>query len=129
MWKATPAAGPPFGTAGPAAAACLLVTGLLVVSGGRATEAPAAAGTNSVFSAYIRRLARERRNVSGPPRSNTPPPRVEHLSQTDVFIAVKSTGRYHRPRLQLLLDTWISRSAQQVSRPACRCLFGTKKSH
>lgn len=121
MWKPTPAAGPGLGTAGPlaaaAAAACLVVTGMLVVTaGGHPTDAPAAAGTSSsVFSAYIRRLARERRPVSGPPRSSTPPPRVEHLSQADLFIAVKSTGRYHRPRLQLLLDTWISRSAQQVS--------------
>lgn len=118
MWKPTPAAGRL------AAAACLVVTGMLVVTGGHPTDTPAAA---SVFSAYIRRLARERRHVSGPPRSNTPPPRVEQLSQADLFIAVKSTGRYHGPRLQLLLDTWISRSAQQVSgcTPAqvCHCLF------
>uniref|UniRef100_A0A8D2ZEN5 O-fucosylpeptide 3-beta-N-acetylglucosaminyltransferase n=1 Tax=Scophthalmus maximus TaxID=52904 RepID=A0A8D2ZEN5_SCOMX len=44
------------------------------------------------------------------------PPRgpVERLTPADLFIAVTTTGRYHRPRLQLLLDTWISRSAQQT---------------
>ncbi|XP_037546310.1 beta-1,3-N-acetylglucosaminyltransferase lunatic fringe-like [Nematolebias whitei] len=115
MWKPSPAAGLSLFTAGLLAAACLLVTRMLVVTGGHPTDTPPAAGaSSSVFSAYIRRLTRERRHVSGPPRSNTPPPRVEHLSQADVFIAVKSTGRYHRPRLQLLLDTWISRSAQQT---------------
>ncbi|XP_068177098.1 beta-1,3-N-acetylglucosaminyltransferase manic fringe isoform X2 [Antennarius striatus] len=28
----------------------------------------------------------------------------------DIFIAVKTTGRFHRTRLKLLLDTWISRT-------------------
>ncbi|XP_037830608.1 beta-1,3-N-acetylglucosaminyltransferase lunatic fringe isoform X2 [Kryptolebias marmoratus] len=118
MWKPA-AAGFTFSPAGPLAAAaavtCLLVTGMLAVSGGHPKEAPSAAGTGSrAFSAYFRRLARERRTVSGPSRSNSPPPPVERLRPVDLFIAVKSTGRYHRPRLELLLDTWISRNTQQT---------------
>nr|XP_054599605.1 beta-1,3-N-acetylglucosaminyltransferase lunatic fringe isoform X1 [Nothobranchius furzeri] len=113
MWK--PSSG---SRAAAAAVSCLLVTGvLLVLTGGHPEELPpAAAGgpDSSAFSAYIRRLARERRAVSGVPRIITPPPPVEHLSQADLFIAVKTTGRYHRSRLELLLDTWISRSPQQT---------------
>uniref|UniRef100_A0A8D2ZEN9 O-fucosylpeptide 3-beta-N-acetylglucosaminyltransferase n=1 Tax=Scophthalmus maximus TaxID=52904 RepID=A0A8D2ZEN9_SCOMX len=49
------------------------------------------------------------------PRGAAPPRGpVERLTPADLFIAVTTTGRYHRPRLQLLLDTWISRSAQQT---------------
>ncbi|XP_059195511.1 beta-1,3-N-acetylglucosaminyltransferase manic fringe [Centropristis striata] len=32
------------------------------------------------------------------------------LRQEDIFIAVKTTGRFHRTRLALLLETWISRT-------------------
>ncbi|CAK6975865.1 beta-1%2C3-N-acetylglucosaminyltransferase manic fringe [Scomber scombrus] len=32
------------------------------------------------------------------------------LKQQDIFIAVKTTGRFHRTRLALLLETWISRT-------------------
>ncbi|XP_070684268.1 beta-1,3-N-acetylglucosaminyltransferase lunatic fringe-like [Pempheris klunzingeri] len=113
-----------FGSAaGPRAAAaavtCLLVTGVLVVtvghpSSGDPVEPPAAATSGKVFSAYFRRLARERRAVSAPPSRSAPPGPVEHLSPADLFIAVKSTGRYHRQRLELLLDTWISRNMQQT---------------
>lgn len=39
---------------------------------------------------------------------------VEQLSPTDLFVAVKSTARFHRSRLELLLDTWISRSLPQT---------------
>ncbi|XP_040001205.1 beta-1,3-N-acetylglucosaminyltransferase manic fringe isoform X1 [Xiphias gladius] len=35
------------------------------------------------------------------------PPR---LRQEDIFIAVKTTGRFHKTRLALLLETWISRT-------------------
>uniref|UniRef100_A0A1A7WZH6 Beta-1,3-N-acetylglucosaminyltransferase n=2 Tax=Iconisemion striatum TaxID=60296 RepID=A0A1A7WZH6_9TELE len=111
MWK--PSSAP---RAAAATVSCLLVTGVLMLTGGHPDELPPAAGGtgSSAFSAYIRRLTRERRAVSGVPRSITPPPSVEHLSLADLFIAVKSTGRYHRSRLELLLDTWISRSSQQT---------------
>ncbi|XP_071360697.1 beta-1,3-N-acetylglucosaminyltransferase manic fringe isoform X2 [Trachinotus anak] len=32
------------------------------------------------------------------------------LTQQDIFIAVKTTGRFHKTRLALLLETWISRT-------------------
>lgn len=37
------------------------------------------------------------------------------LKQEDIFIAVKTTGRFHRTRLALLLETWISRTKAHVS--------------
>lgn len=126
MWKPTgePRSTVTF-TAAAAAVTCLLVTGLLVVTVGHPSntdlgEPPAAAAAGGkVFSAYFRRLARERRAVSSssrPPRSSSSPAGpVEHLTPADLFLAVKTTGRYHRQRLELLLDTWISRNMQQVS--------------
>lgn len=36
------------------------------------------------------------------------------LKLEQVFIAVKTTGRFHGPRLALLLQTWISRTKAQV---------------
>ena len=70
-----------------------------------------------VFSAYFSKLARERRAMAAPRRSTAPPsPRavLENLSPADLFIAVKTTRQYHRLRLDLLLETWMSRSLQQV---------------
>lgn len=37
------------------------------------------------------------------------------LRQEDIFIAVKTTGRFHATRLALLLETWISRTKAHVS--------------
>lgn len=115
MWKEGPRSS--FTSAGPRAAAaavtCLLVTGMLVVTGGQPS---AGEDAGKVFSSYFRKLSRERRAMSGPPRSRAPPAPVERLSPGDLFIAVKTTGRYHRQRLELLLDTWISRNMPQVSR-------------
>lgn len=112
-----PAGGAPTPRAA-AALVCLLTTGILVAqvghpSRGDPAEPPAAAG--KAFSAYFRKLTRERRAMHVPPRKSSTPEPVERLSPSDLFIAVKSTQRYHRDRLELLLDTWISRSAQQVT--------------
>lgn len=43
-----------------------------------------------------------------------------HVTQTklkleDIFVAVKTTGRFHKTRLALLLETWISRTKAHVS--------------
>ncbi|XP_049428167.1 beta-1,3-N-acetylglucosaminyltransferase lunatic fringe-like [Epinephelus fuscoguttatus] len=126
MWRLTGEPKSSFSSAaGPraavAAVTCLLVTGMLVVTVGQPStedpvEPPAAAATTSgkVFSAYFRKLTRERRAVSDHPRRSAPPGPVEHLSPADLFIAVKTTERYHRQRLELLLDTWISRNMQQT---------------
>ncbi|XP_034397040.1 beta-1,3-N-acetylglucosaminyltransferase lunatic fringe-like [Cyclopterus lumpus] len=119
MWKPAGGSNGTFSSAAAAAAAvtCLLVTGTLVITvghprGGEPVEPPAAAG--KAFSAYFRKLTRERRAMSGPRRRSAPVGPVERLSPDDLFIAVKSTGRYHRQRLDLLLDTWISRNMQQT---------------
>ncbi|XP_041790303.1 beta-1,3-N-acetylglucosaminyltransferase lunatic fringe-like [Chelmon rostratus] len=124
MWRPAGGVMSTFGSAaGPRAAAaavtCLLVTGMLVVtvghpSSGDPVEPPIAATSGKVFSAYFKKLTRERRAISGPPRRSAPSGPVEHLSPADLFIAVKTTGRYHRQRLELLLDTWISRNMQQT---------------
>ncbi|XP_028302710.1 beta-1,3-N-acetylglucosaminyltransferase lunatic fringe-like isoform X2 [Gouania willdenowi] len=113
---------PSLSSAGPAAAAaavtCLLVTGMLAVTGEHPSPSAqpweASDGEAKAFSAYIRRLSREKKAVIGPTRSSAPPGPVEHLTPADLFIAVKTTGRYHRQRLELLLDTWISRNMPQT---------------
>uniref|UniRef100_A0A671SMS3 Beta-1,3-N-acetylglucosaminyltransferase n=1 Tax=Sinocyclocheilus anshuiensis TaxID=1608454 RepID=A0A671SMS3_9TELE len=38
----------------------------------------------------------------------------EDISADDIFIAVKTTKKFHRSRLDLLLDTWISRNMKQT---------------
>uniref|UniRef100_A0A8C4QP56 O-fucosylpeptide 3-beta-N-acetylglucosaminyltransferase n=1 Tax=Eptatretus burgeri TaxID=7764 RepID=A0A8C4QP56_EPTBU len=49
---------------------------------------------------------------SGIPRTLTP---LRHsLGESDLFVAVKTTRKYHRSRLDLLLRTWISRSREQT---------------
>lgn len=37
------------------------------------------------------------------------------LTLGDIFIAVKTTKRFHHSRMELLLDTWISQASEQVS--------------
>ncbi|KAM8842565.1 beta-1,3-N-acetylglucosaminyltransferase lunatic fringe-like isoform 1-T1 [Synchiropus picturatus] len=90
------------------------VTGLLLmlVTLGQ-TEKPLSPG-GKMFSAYFTQLSRERRSVSGPRRGDAPAAPLERLSPDDLFLAVKSTARFHRPRLELLLDTWISRNTRQT---------------
>lgn len=69
------------------------------------------------FSAYLSKLTRGRREADKPARSSAPdgdPPPAEDLSPDDIFIAVKTTKKFHQSRLNLLLDTWISRNTQQV---------------
>uniref|UniRef100_A0A8D1BRT7 O-fucosylpeptide 3-beta-N-acetylglucosaminyltransferase n=1 Tax=Sus scrofa TaxID=9823 RepID=A0A8D1BRT7_PIG len=51
------------------------------------------------------------------PRLSPPSPRPpSELQLQDVFIAVKTTRAFHRSRLELLLDTWVSRTREQVTR-------------
>lgn len=82
------------------------------------------------FSAYLSKLTRGRREAEKPARSSTPagdPPPAEDLSADDIFIAVKTTKKFHQSRLNLLLDTWISRNAQQVKQSFTSCLFHLMK--
>lgn len=69
------------------------------------------------FSAYFTKLTRGRREVEKPARTSgsaAEPPPAEDISADDIFIAVKTTKKFHQSRLNLLLDTWISRNMQQV---------------
>lgn len=55
------------------------------------------------------------RYPSSPLRLNQPNPGPLELQLGDIFIAVKTTRAFHRSRLDLLLDTWVSRTRQQVT--------------
>ncbi|XP_062913492.1 beta-1,3-N-acetylglucosaminyltransferase lunatic fringe isoform X2 [Mobula hypostoma] len=44
----------------------------------------------------------------------TPTPFRDDITMGDLFIAVKTTKKFHRSRLELLLDTWISRNRDQT---------------
>lgn len=77
------------------------------------------------FSAYFTKLTRGRREVENPTRSSASaaePPPAEDISADDIFIAVKTTKKFHQSRLNLLLDTWISRYVQQVRKSAKRSI-------
>nr|XP_057902652.1 beta-1,3-N-acetylglucosaminyltransferase lunatic fringe-like isoform X2 [Doryrhamphus excisus] len=113
MWRSAGDQSLSSGSAGPrVAVAYLLVTGILATfTAGSMTNVPVSRG---LFSDYFRQLTRERRAVSGSARSVAPPEAVELLSPDDLFIAVKTTSKYHRKRVDLLLDTWISRNKQNT---------------
>lgn len=69
------------------------------------------------FSAYFTKLTRSRREADKPTEASgatTDAPPAEDISAGDIFIAVKTTKKFHRSRLDLLLDTWISRNMQQT---------------
>uniref|UniRef100_A0A8C1HSA4 O-fucosylpeptide 3-beta-N-acetylglucosaminyltransferase n=1 Tax=Cyprinus carpio carpio TaxID=630221 RepID=A0A8C1HSA4_CYPCA len=69
------------------------------------------------FSAYFSKLTRSRREADKPSEASgatTDAPPAEDISADDIFIAVKTTKKFHRSRLDLLLDTWISRNMQQT---------------
>ncbi|KAG9476876.1 beta-1,3-N-acetylglucosaminyltransferase lunatic fringe [Eleutherodactylus coqui] len=68
------------------------------------------------FSAYINKLTRVRRDVEqvGTPSLEGSKPPVEDIAADDVFIAVKTTKKFHRSRMDLLMDTWISRNKEQT---------------
>uniref|UniRef100_A0A8B9ZHS3 Beta-1,3-N-acetylglucosaminyltransferase n=1 Tax=Anas platyrhynchos TaxID=8839 RepID=A0A8B9ZHS3_ANAPL len=65
---------------------------------GAAGQAAQGSGGLRSFADYFGRLSRARREVPA------------DISPRDVFIAVKTTKKFHKARLELLLDTWISRN-------------------
>ncbi|XP_036788832.2 beta-1,3-N-acetylglucosaminyltransferase lunatic fringe isoform X2 [Manis pentadactyla] len=72
------------------------------------------------LSEYFSLLTRARRDVGPPPGGasrpadgHSPQP-AEPLAPRDVFIAVKTTKKFHRARLDLLLETWISRHKEMT---------------
>lgn len=72
------------------------------------------------LSEYFSLLTRARRDAGPPPggaprpADGHPRPPAEPLAPHDVFIAVKTTKKFHRARLDLLLETWISRHKEMV---------------
>uniref|UniRef100_U3I3N5 LFNG O-fucosylpeptide 3-beta-N-acetylglucosaminyltransferase n=1 Tax=Anas platyrhynchos platyrhynchos TaxID=8840 RepID=U3I3N5_ANAPP len=76
---------------------------------GAAGQAAQGSGGLRSFADYFGRLSRARREVPAAPPSPPRPP-AEDISPRDVFIAVKTTKKFHKARLELLLDTWISRN-------------------
>ncbi|KAM9784923.1 beta-1,3-N-acetylglucosaminyltransferase lunatic fringe [Syngnathus typhle] len=87
---------------------------------GRDASAVAEGGGQKGFSVYFGKLSRGRREVQKPAGGSsasagdaTSPP-AEDIRPDDLFIAVKTTKKFHQSRLNLLLDTWISRNMQQT---------------
>ncbi|GCC35469.1 beta-1,3-N-acetylglucosaminyltransferase lunatic fringe-like [Chiloscyllium punctatum] len=69
------------------------------------------------FREYFSELSRARgsgRRLLEPELPATPQPFRDDISAGDLFIAVKTTKKFHRARLELLLETWISRSREQT---------------
>uniref|UniRef100_A0A670YEV7 LFNG O-fucosylpeptide 3-beta-N-acetylglucosaminyltransferase n=1 Tax=Pseudonaja textilis TaxID=8673 RepID=A0A670YEV7_PSETE len=77
------------------------------------------------FSGYFSQLGRAKREGGGggggaseeagkQRRPQQPAPAREEISPRDVFIAVKTTKKFHKARLELLLDTWISRHKEMT---------------
>ncbi|CAK7303320.1 Beta-1,3-N-acetylglucosaminyltransferase lunatic fringe [Vulpes lagopus] len=98
--------------------------GLAPAPGLEAAPAPAALAREvQSLSEYFGLLTRARTDA-GPPaggaprpaagRPPPPPPPAEPLAPRDVFIAVKTTRKFHRARLDLLLDTWVSRHKEMT---------------
>ncbi|CAI5791861.1 beta-1,3-N-acetylglucosaminyltransferase lunatic fringe [Podarcis lilfordi] len=84
---------------------------------GLRTALPSGQSHNDVrsFSAYFSKLARGKAEAAsavggGPEEGRAARPQLEDISPQDVFIAVKTTKKFHKSRLELLLDTWISRN-------------------
>ncbi|KAK2121558.1 hypothetical protein P7K49_002944 [Saguinus oedipus] len=67
--------------------------------------------------------------VQETPELSQPSPGPPELQLRDVFIAVKTTRAFHRLRLELLLDTWVSRTREQICRDKRRgCHMGANGS-
>uniref|UniRef100_A0A3Q4IFB5 RFNG O-fucosylpeptide 3-beta-N-acetylglucosaminyltransferase n=1 Tax=Neolamprologus brichardi TaxID=32507 RepID=A0A3Q4IFB5_NEOBR len=71
---------------------------------------PAQAGTNSnpKTGKGIRRIPE--RGVGGPREYKS----HDKLELKDIFIAVKTTRKYHKSRLELLIQTWVSQAKEQT---------------
>lgn len=94
--------------------------GAAPATGLEAAAAPALVREVHSLSEYFSLLTRARRDAGSPPGGVHRPadglPRpLEPLAPHDVFIAVKTTKKFHRARLDLLLETWISRHKEMVS--------------
>uniref|UniRef100_A0A8D1SWA0 LFNG O-fucosylpeptide 3-beta-N-acetylglucosaminyltransferase n=1 Tax=Sus scrofa TaxID=9823 RepID=A0A8D1SWA0_PIG len=94
-------------------------SGAAPATGLEAAAAPALVREVHSLSEYFSLLTRARRDAGSPPGGVHRPadglPRpLEPLAPHDVFIAVKTTKKFHRARLDLLLETWISRHKEMT---------------
>ncbi|XP_061433110.1 beta-1,3-N-acetylglucosaminyltransferase manic fringe-like isoform X2 [Lethenteron reissneri] len=74
-------------------------------------------GSGSTLSGVLRAAQRERRAanpVVPDPSLGVDPPRGPPLDPREIFLAVKTTRRFHEERLALLLRTWVSRARAQT---------------
>ncbi|XP_078736719.1 beta-1,3-N-acetylglucosaminyltransferase manic fringe-like [Lampetra fluviatilis] len=74
-------------------------------------------GSGSTLSGVLRAARRERRAanpVVPDPSLGVDPPRGPPLDPREIFLAVKTTRRFHEERLALLLRTWVSRARAQT---------------
>lgn len=95
--------------------------GVAPVPGLEAAPAPGALSREvHSLSEYFSLLTRARRDAGRPPGGASRSadgrlrPQAEPLAPHDVFIAVKTTKKFHRARLDLLLETWISRHKEMT---------------
>ncbi|XP_048408082.1 beta-1,3-N-acetylglucosaminyltransferase lunatic fringe isoform X2 [Stegostoma tigrinum] len=79
-----------------------------------AAPEPPAHSFRGYFSELSRARGSGRRLASPLEPAATPQPFRDDVSAGDLFIAVKTTKKFHRARLELLLETWISRSREQT---------------
>ncbi|XP_078479613.1 LOW QUALITY PROTEIN: beta-1,3-N-acetylglucosaminyltransferase manic fringe-like [Lampetra planeri] len=73
-------------------------------------------GSGSTLSGVLRAARRERRAanpVVPDPSLGVDPPRGPPLDPREIFLAVKTTRRFHEERLALLLRTWVSRARHE----------------
>uniref|UniRef100_UPI00398F28D7 beta-1,3-N-acetylglucosaminyltransferase lunatic fringe n=1 Tax=Pristiophorus japonicus TaxID=55135 RepID=UPI00398F28D7 len=71
------------------------------------------AGSGIVLLGPGKRLDLQR-EPQPPKAAVTTKPFRDDIAVGDLFIAVKTTKKFHRSRLELLLDTWISRNREQT---------------
>ena len=83
---------------------------VLVVTGQRPSETPLRTRQWYSSSAPDTKILTNSSKISKEPTKT---------SIDDLFIAVKSTGKFHKTRLPLLLDTWIPLARQSVSMTLC----------
>uniref|UniRef100_A0A3B3CK88 MFNG O-fucosylpeptide 3-beta-N-acetylglucosaminyltransferase n=1 Tax=Oryzias melastigma TaxID=30732 RepID=A0A3B3CK88_ORYME len=75
------------------------------------SSARLSAARNVALTDSSRRQSQPRDQSGGNPHIQVTP---ERLQLRDIFIAVKTTGRFHKTRLALLLETWISRTKEHT---------------
>nr|XP_056722437.1 beta-1,3-N-acetylglucosaminyltransferase lunatic fringe [Euleptes europaea] len=87
---------------------------LSLAGGGAGLIPPEGAPRAGGFGAYFSQLSRGKREAAPGGAEDGARRRVEAISPRDVFLAVKTTKKFHKARLELLLDTWIARDKEMT---------------